>query len=56
LAGKELGLVSPEYTKSRKLAKIEFSSEKELPKKIEAVYLSLSTGERYYLNAAQKKE
>lgn len=45
-----------DYSQLRKLAKIELSSEKKLPKKIEAVYLSISTGEQYYLNDAQKKK
>lgn len=45
-----------DYPKLIKLAEAELSSGKELPKKIEAVYLSIATGEQYYLRDAQKTE
>lgn len=45
-----------DFPKLKKLAETELSSEKELPKKIKAVYLSISTGDQYYLRDAQKSD
>ena len=44
------------YQKLKELVDSELSSEKELSNYIKAVYLSISTGEKYYLNDAKKGE